>query len=131
MRGPVNTRFKLKIVRKGQDIRSDVTADARQYSVRSVRARMEGDDIAYIRITTFNEQTPKVEAGNRYEGTQIGDKLKGSSSTCATIPAACWKKQSRFPTPSSAGEIVSTRGRNARKPKRAFAHPGDLTKGKR
>src|SRR6266404_692438 len=46
--------------------------------VRSVRARTEGDDIGYIRITTFNEQTTeglKREIGNLT--TQLGDKLKG------------------------------------------------------
>ena len=57
MRGPVNTKIKLKIIRKGQDNPIDVTLVRDNIRVRSVRAHVEGDDIAYIRITTFNEQT--------------------------------------------------------------------------
>ena len=57
MRGPVNTKIRLKIVRKGQDNPIEVTLVRDNIRVRSVRARVEGDDIGYIRITTFNEQT--------------------------------------------------------------------------
>ena len=57
MRGPVNTKIRLKIIRKGQDNPIDVTLVRDNIRVRSVRARVEGDDIGYIRITTFNEQT--------------------------------------------------------------------------
>ena len=67
MRGPVNTKIKLKIIRKGQDNPIDVTLVRDNIRVRSVRARVEGDDIGYIRITTFNEQTTeglKREIGN-------------------------------------------------------------------
>src|SRR5579864_7427624 len=69
MRGPVNTKIRLKVIRKGLDNPLDV---------KLVRARLEGDDIGYIRITTFNEQTTeglKKEINNLT--TQIGDKLKG------------------------------------------------------
>ncbi|RYE39318.1 MAG: PDZ domain-containing protein, partial [Hyphomicrobiales bacterium] len=78
MRGPVNTKIKLKIMRKGQDKPLDVTLTRENIRVRSVRARVEQDDIAYIRITAFNEQTTeglKREIANLQ--TQIGDKLKG------------------------------------------------------
>src|SRR5450756_781889 len=67
MRGPVNTKIKLKIVRKGADNPIDVTLMRDNIRVRSVRARVETDDIGYIRITTFNEQTTeglKREIGN-------------------------------------------------------------------
>src|SRR5207249_3199731 len=75
MRGPVNTKIRLKIVRKGQDNPIEVTLVRDNIRVRSVRARVEQDDIAYIRITTFNEQTTeglKREVTNL--GTQIGHK---------------------------------------------------------
>src|SRR5712675_763569 len=78
MRGPVNTKIRLKIMRKGQDNPIDVTLVRDNIRVRSVRARVESDDIAYIRVTTFNEQTTeglKREIGNL--SNQIGDKLKG------------------------------------------------------
>src|SRR5437899_7524266 len=78
MRGPVNTKIRLKIVRKGQDNPIEVTLVRDNIRVRSVRARVEADDIGYIRITTFNEQTTeglKKEVANLQS--QIGDKLKG------------------------------------------------------
>src|ERR671931_2407010 len=79
MRGPVNTKIRLKIIRKGQDNPIEVTLVRDNIRVRSVRARVEQDDIAYIRVTTFNEQTTeglKREINNLT--TQIGnDKLKG------------------------------------------------------
>ena len=79
MRGPVNTKIRLKIIRKGADNPIDVTLVRDNIRVRSVRARVESDDIAFIRITTFNEQTTE---GLKREiaalTTQIGaDKLKG------------------------------------------------------
>src|SRR3979490_2582588 len=78
MRGPVNTKIRLKIIRKGQDNPIDVTLVRDNIRVRSVRARVESDDIAYIRIPTFNHHTTEPlqrEIGNL--STQIGDKLKG------------------------------------------------------
>src|SRR6202790_2818827 len=132
MRGPVNTKIRLKIVRKGQDNPIEVTLVRDNIRVRSVRARVEADDIAYIRITTFNEQTTeglKREITNL--STQIGDKLKGYVIDLRNNPGGLLEEAV---TVSDAflerGEIVSTRGRNAEETQRRAAHPGDLTKGK-
>src|SRR6187402_879125 len=133
MRGPVNTKIRLKIIRKGQDNPIDVTLVRDNIRVRSVRARPEGDDIGYIRITTFNEQTTeglKREIANLT--TQIGaDKLKGFIIDMRNNPGGLLEEAV---TVSDAflerGEIVSTRGRNAEETQRRAAHSGDLTKGK-
>ncbi|MDP3690147.1 S41 family peptidase [Bradyrhizobium sp.] len=133
MRGPVNTKIRLKIIRKGQDNPIDVTLVRDNIRVRSVRARTESDDIGYIRITTFNEQTTeglKREIGNLT--TQIGaDKLKGFIIDMRNNPGGLLEEAV---TVSDAfldrGEIVSTRGRNAEETQRRAAHAGDLTKGK-
>src|SRR5437588_468438 len=132
MRGPVNTKIRLKIIRKGQDNPIDVTLVRDNIRVRSVRARVESDDIAYIRITTFNEQTTeglKREIGNL--STQLGDKLKGFIIDLRNNPG---RLPEEAVTVSDAflerGEIVSTRGRNAEETQRRAAHAGDLTKGK-
>ncbi|MDB5573802.1 MAG: C-terminal processing peptidase-3 [Tardiphaga sp.] len=133
MRGPVNTKIRLKIVRKGQDNPIEVTLVRDNIRVRSVRARVESDDIAYIRITTFNEQTTE---GLKREiaslTTQIGaDKLKGFVIDMRNNPGGLLEEAV---TVSDAflerGEIVSTRGRNAEETQRRTARPGDLTKGK-
>src|SRR6187399_639957 len=56
MRGPVNTKIKLKIMRKGQDKPVEVSITRDIIRVRSVRSRLESD-VGYIRVTQFNEQT--------------------------------------------------------------------------
>src|SRR5476651_1689789 len=133
MRGPVNTKIKLKIIRKGQDNPIDVTLVRDNIRVRSVRARVESEDIAYIRITTFNEQT--TEGLKREIGaltTQIGDdKLKGFIIDMRNNPGGLLEEAVTVSdTFLERGEIVSTRGRNAEETQRRTAHPGDLTKGK-
>lgn len=132
MRGPVNTKIKLKIMRKGQDKPIDVTLTRENIRVRSVRARVEQDDIAYIRITAFNEQTTeglKREVANLQN--QIGDKLKGYIIDMRNNPGGLLEEAV---TVSDAflerGEIVSTRGRNTEETQRRTAKSGDLTKGK-
>src|SRR6476659_2221135 len=57
MRGPVNTKIKLTIMRKGQDKPIEVSLTRDIIRVKSVRSRVEGDDVGFIRISQFNEQT--------------------------------------------------------------------------
>src|SRR5881409_330137 len=133
MRGPVNTKIRLKIVRKGQDNPIEVTLVRDNIRVRSVRARVEGDDIGYIRITTFNEQTTeglKREIGSLTN--QIGgDKLKGFILDLRNNPGGLLEEAVTVSDSFlERGEIVSTRGRNAEETQRRTAHAGDLTKGK-
>jgi carboxyl-terminal processing protease len=133
MRGPVNTKIKLKIIRKGQDNPLDVTLVRDNIRVRSVRARVESDDIAYIRITTFNEQTTEgLKREIAAQTAAIGaDKVKGYIIDLRNNPGGLLEEAV---TVSDAfldrGEIVSTRGRNAEETQRRTAHQGDLTKGK-
>ncbi|MGB3274207.1 MAG: S41 family peptidase [Xanthobacteraceae bacterium] len=133
MRGAINTKIRLRIIRKGQDKPIEVTLTRDNIRVRSVRARVEGDDIGYIRVTTFNEQTTeglKREIANLTS--QIGaDKLKGFIVDLRNNPGGLLEEAV---TVSDAfldrGEIVSTRGRNAEETQRRSARAGDLTKGK-
>ncbi len=133
MRGPVNTKIKLKIIRKGVDNPIDVTLMRDNIRVKSVRARIEADDIAYIRITTFNEQTTEgLKKSIADLQNQIGEnKLKGYVIDLRNNPGGLLEEAV---TVSDAflerGEIVSTRGRNPEETQRRTAHPGDLTKGK-
>src|SRR5918994_1296027 len=56
MRGPVNTKIKLTITRKGQTEPVEVTIVRDVIRVRAVRSRVE-EDVGYIRVSQFNEQT--------------------------------------------------------------------------
>ncbi len=133
MRGPVNTKIRLKIARKGQDKPIEVTLTRDNIRVRSVRAKVEADDIGYIRITTFNEQTTeglKREITNLTN--QIGaEKIKGFVLDLRNNPGGLLEEAvSVSDAFLERGEIVSTRGRNAEETQRRTAKPGDLIKGK-
>jgi len=124
MRGPVNTKIKLRIVRKGQDKPLDVTLTRDNIRVRSVRAHVEDGDIGYIRITTFNEQTTeglKREITNLTN--QIGaDKVKGFILDLRNNPGGLLEEAvSVSDAFLERGEIVSTRGRNAEETQRRTA----------
>ena len=57
MKGAVDTKTKLTIIRKGKDAPFDVSITREIIRVRPVRYHTNGGDIGYIRITSFNEQT--------------------------------------------------------------------------
>ena len=48
MRGPVNTKIKLRIMRKGVEKPIDVSLKRAIIHVSSVRSRVEGNDVGYI-----------------------------------------------------------------------------------
>jgi carboxyl-terminal processing protease len=132
MRGPVNTKIRLKIMRKGQDRPTEISITRDIIRVRSVRTRLEGDDIGYIRITQFNEQTTEgVKKAITDLQTQMGDKLKGYVLDMRNNPGGLLDQAiSVADAFLEKGEIVSTRGRNAEETSRFNARAGDLTKGK-
>ena len=57
MRGAPNTKITLKVMRKGVDKPIVLTIVRDIIRVKSVRSHAEGDNVGYIRITQFNEQT--------------------------------------------------------------------------
>src|SRR5471030_1474065 len=133
MRGPVNTAIKLTIMRKGQDKPIDVSITRDIIRVRSVRSHVDGDDVGYIRLTQFNEQTTEglkkaiIDIGAKVSD----DKLKGYVLDLRNNPGGLLDQAiSVSDAFLQKGEIVSTRGRNAEETQRFSARPGDLTKGK-
>ena len=133
MRGPVNTKIKLTIMRKGQDKPIEVSITRDVIRVRSVRMRTEGDDVGYIRITQFNEQTSeglKKAIGDITAQIQ-NDKLRGYVLDLRNNPGGLLDQAiSVSDAFLERGEIVSTRGRNAEETQRYSARAGDMTKSK-
>jgi carboxyl-terminal processing protease len=132
MRGPVNTKIKLKIIRKGSDKPVDISITRDVIRVRSVRSNMNGDDVAFIRITQFNEQTTEgVRRAITDLTNQAGDKLKGFVIDLRNNPGGLLDQAISVSDQFlERGEIVSTRGRNAEETQRFNARAGDLTKTK-
>ena len=103
MRGPVNTKIKLRIMRKGVNKPIDVSLKRAIIRVSSVRSRIEGNDVGYIRITQFNEHT--TDGLKKACAISVSifrpTNCAVTSSICATIRAACSTRQSPSPMPSS------------------------------
>src|SRR5436305_5750219 len=133
MRGPVNTKIKLTIMRKGGDKPIEVSIVRDIIRVKSVRWHPEGGDVGYIRVTQFNEQTTDgLKAAINDLNSQLGvDKVKGYVLDLRNNPGGLLDQAiSVSDTFLEKGEIVSTRGRNPEETQRFNARPGDLIKGK-
>ena len=133
MRGPVNTKIKLTIMRKGADKPIEVSIVRDIIRVKSVRWHPEGGDVGYIRITQFNEQTTDglKQAINDLNAQLGADKIKGYVVDLRNNPGGLLDQAiSVSDTFLEKGEIVSTRGRNPEETQRFNARPGDMTKGK-
>ncbi len=133
MRGPVNTEVKLRIERGGNKELIEFKLKRRDIVVPAVRARMEGEDIGYVRISTFSEQTfDGLRKGiEQAIAAAPGDKLKGfiidlRNNRGGRLDQAVMVSDAFL----ERGEIVSTRGRNADETQRFTAKAGDLTRGK-
>jgi carboxyl-terminal processing protease len=132
MRGPVNTSVKLRIVRNGSDKPIEISITRDIIRVRSVRASLQGEDVAYVRITQFNEQTTDNLRRAISELTaQAGDKLKGFIIDLRNNPGGLLDQAITVSESfMDRGEIVSTRGRNADATQRVLARGSDMTKAK-
>jgi carboxyl-terminal processing protease len=132
MRGPVNTKIRIKVMRKGQDKSTEISIVRDVIRVRSVRSKSE-DDVAYIKVTQFNEQsTENVKKAISDLSSQIaGDKLKGFVLDLRNNPGGLLDQAISISDAFlEKGEIVSTRGRNTEETQRFNARAGDLTRGK-
>jgi carboxyl-terminal processing protease len=128
MRGPVNTKIKLTIMRKGVDkpIVLSITRDV--IRVKSVRSHAEGDDVGYIRVTQFNEQTSDgLKQSITDLKNQLGaDKVKGYILDLRNNPGGLLDQAISVSNAFlDKGEIVSTRGRNSDETQRFNARPGN------
>jgi carboxyl-terminal processing protease len=132
MRGPVGSKIKLRILRKGMGKPMDVTLVRENIHVQSVRSSVDAGDIGYIRITTFDKHTTDgLKKAIASLQSQVGDKIKGYILDLRNDPGGLVDQAvSVSDAFLQHGEIVSTRGRTSRDDKRLVAHPGDLTHGK-
>ena len=132
MRGPVNTKIKLTIVRKGSDKPIEVTIVRDIVRVKSVRSRPEGADVGYIRVTQFNERTTDglKQAINDLNSQLGADKIRGYILDLRNNPGGLLDEAISVSEILEKGEIVSTRGRNPGETERFNAGHGAMIKGK-
>ncbi len=133
MRGPVNTPIELKIQREGADEPIDITIIRDIITVRSVRWRIERDNVGFIDINSFTEQTDVgLEEAIAKIKEEIGaENVKGYIVDLRLNPGGLLDQAiSVSDAFLDRGEIVSTRGREDGDVARYSARAGDLTDGK-
>lgn len=130
MRGKVGTDILLSVRRESEAEPLEITITRDVIRIRSVRHNTE-DNVGYIRVTTFNQNTDdgvkkavdeiKNELGNQLIGYVIDlrNNPGGLLDQAIAVADAFLDK----------GEIVSTRGRNKNDTKRDNARKGDIAEG--
>jgi carboxyl-terminal processing protease len=130
MRGPVDTPVKLTVARKGIADPFDVKIVRDVIRITPVKYDAE-DDVGYIQITTFNEQTAdNLRAAIDDLEKKIGPKLKGYIIDLRNDPGGLLDQAILVSNSFiDHGEIVATKGRHRDESEEYDAQPGDLTKG--
>jgi carboxyl-terminal processing protease len=131
MRGEVGSSIKLTVIRGNEDP-FDVTLKRAVITLKSVRWELEPNNIGYIRITSFSEQT---DSGLRSAIAAVKTAAKGNltglvldlrNNPGGLLDQAIAVSDEFL----DKGEIVSTRGRNPDDGQRWNAEGGDLLDGK-
>jgi carboxyl-terminal processing protease len=132
MRGPVNAPITLTIVRKGVDNPFDVKMVRDVIHIKPVKYNAE-NDVGYIHITSFNEQTTTdLQKAVEDLKKEIGPKLKGYVIDLRNNPGGLLDQAiSVSDAFLDQGAIVITKGRNLEETQRSNATPGDITGGQK
>lgn len=132
MRGPVNTPIVLEVLREGRTEPLEVTIIRDIIKVQAVKWRLE-DDIGYLRVTTFSQQTyDDLREGIEKVQEEAGDtELQGYVLDLRLNPGGLLDQAINVSDAFlEEGLIVSTRGRDENDSRRFSARAGDLVDGK-
>ena len=129
MRGKVGSKVKLSI-RRINAKPFDVTLKREEIKIQSVKSDIKQNDVAYIRITSFSEDTDKmVEKALQKAQEKTGNKISGLVLDVRNNPGGLLDQAvSVSDLFLEQGEIVSTRSRNAADTVRYSAKKGDIAK---
>lgn len=130
MRGKVGTDIEITVLREGTNEPLEVTLTRDIIKIQSVRAHMEGDDVGYLRITSFSEQTyeklkDEIESIRKDKPELAGFVLDLRNNPGGLLDQAVAVSDAFL----NHGEIVSTRGRATEDIRRYSASEGDLIDG--
>ena len=130
MRGPVDTKVELTVLREGEKEPFKVTLTRAVIKIQAVRSRAEGD-VAYIRINSFTETTyDMMKSEMEKQEKAIGKKLKGVVLDLRNNPGGLLDQAIAVSDAFlERGEIVSTRSRKPEESKRYSATEGDFIHG--
>ena len=130
MRGPVKSEIVVTVKRESIEQPFDVTIVRDVIRIKSVKSKAEGN-VAFVRITSFNEQTDRgLDKAMKELAEEIGDELQGVVIDLRNNPGGLLDQAIAVADAFlEKGEIVSTRGRGSRGGQRFNARGGDLAQG--
>lgn len=126
MRGKVGAPVKLTILREKTPEPIEVNIVRDIIKIKSSKARAEGEDIAYIRLTSFTESTTDLMRSEFKKAKRDIKNLRGIVLDLRNNPGGLLDQAvSVSDAFLSQGEIVSTRERDPNRTRRYSAHRGD------
>ena len=130
MRGAPNTKITITVRREGTDKPLDIAITREIIKIQVVKSRLEGD-VAYLRLTSFNEQSdPALRRAMQALKQQAGDKLRAVILDMRNNPGGLLDQAVSISDDFlEQGEVVSTRARHADESQRWNAKPGDISGG--
>lgn len=131
MRGERGTSIRLTIRREGETRPVELTLTRDVIRPQVARFRLEGNDIAYVRLSSFNEQTESaLRRAISTMRNQAGNNLRGLILDLRNNPGGLLDQAVQVADDFlDQGEIVSTRARRAEDAQRWNARPGDIAQG--
>lgn len=130
MRGKIGSKVKLTI-RRLNEKPFDVTVKREEIKIQSVKSDIKAKDVAYIRITSFSEDTDKmIEKALKTTKDKLKGNPKGIIIDVRNNPGGLLDQAvSISDLFLDKGEIVSTRSRNEADTVRYTAKTGDIAQG--
>lgn len=126
MRGKVDTTVKLSILREGVTEPLEISITRAIIRIKSARGNAEGDDIAYLRVTQFNEKTTNLLRNSYSKIKKKMPEMRGVILDLRNNPGGLLDQAvSVSDAFLKKGEIVSTRERDPNNTKRYSAREGN------
>ena len=130
MRGPIGSSIELTVRRRGEKKAITFNITREIIKIQSVKADLLDNDIGYIRLTSFNENSSE-QIEDRIKNLEKNQNIKAYILDLRNNPGGLLSqaiKVSDFFLDN--GEIVSTKSRKSSENRKWFAKKGDLTQGK-
>ncbi len=130
MRGPVGSDIEITVRRRGEKKAIIFNITREIIKIQSVKSKYISDNIGYLRLTSFNENSGK-QIKKKIKEFNKKNKLKGYILDLRNNPGGLLSQAIKITDFFlEDGEIVSTKGRKKSENRKWFAQKGDLTNGK-
>ncbi len=130
MRGPVGSSIELTVRRRGEKKAITFNITREVIKIQSVKADLFNDDIGYIRLTSFNENSSE-QIENKINELEKNQNVRAYILDLRNNPGGLLSQAIRISDLFlDNGEIVSTKSRKPSENRKWFAKKGDLTEGK-